>query len=478
MTFISSQFKGELFGHKMDRLTASVPKNENTARVEQAVDQLYAMTAHRPTPRSVTGRDLVLPLSSQERNVILDLTHRLTRDGDMSKADADTIINAMNQLSEGSLSGLNAFQRAWPFPEVDFGKLQGNPMFNGIVGLMSSIINKDSTTLGSRPIDCGIMPIIGCIPGPKPPITIDSVPGSIIEQPSDAVFLSTVNQLLDSAKGFFGDNPWSGALRGAINNADLSKLDTQERNELVAMLSVAVADRGVNFPEASVILDKLKMNLLEKEIQPTVPEWKVEQKEDGTGTIDIGTHTINLNENKSEIVVINKETGEKSRIWGDPHFDTNGDGKTDVDFWGTISLNLEGGTKITIQTTPYEKNNKETLSSRLVITNGDKAIEVNGLDQNKKGDLTIKTSEDGRYKDALVGDGLKLYENKKGQGWLIKDGFHMRQVNQDDMNEAKKSTTDFSPKEAVSALIAQLSKLNAASSPLANILNTMLQRLD
>jgi len=84
-----------------------------------------------------------------------------------------------------------------------------------------------------------------------------------------------------------------------------------------------------------------------------------------------------------------------------------------------MTLNLDDGTKITINTTPYSAGNGMTLSSRLTITQGDRAMIVSGLDQNKLGDLKIdQVPVGGQIIDAIQGDGADIYENPEGAGWL------------------------------------------------------------
>ena len=117
--------------------------------------------------------------------------------------------------------------------------------------------------------------------------------------------------------------------------------------------------------------------------QPPLPPpvqrpWGAIDHRDGTGSIDIGTHTIRLNEKSSEWVVTDKQTGKQTRIYGDPHVDYNNDGKTDLDFKGNLNLML-GNTRIHIQTVPA--GNGQTFSSRLTISDGQQALVVNGLSQ-------------------------------------------------------------------------------------------------
>ena len=263
-----------------------------------------------------------------------------------------------------------------------------------------------------------------------------------------------LQNMIKEVLGGVSDNAWSGALEGAFAQADLSSLSPKERTQLASMTFMAAADDVVNWPEANMILNKLNQFQANADNFP-IPYpcecpvdqlWTVEQN-GSNATIDLGDYTLTINEKRSEFILTNKETGNSSRVWGDPHFDMDNDGKTDVDFWGTMTMNLENGTKITIQTTPWKGNENMTVSSRLVITQGDKAIEVTGMDQNSVGDMEISQTNDGRFMDTVTGDGLDIYEND-GK-WMVRDGLQMREVTQEDMNTTKGNKSDFDVLESL-----------------------------
>jgi hypothetical protein len=335
-------------------------------------------------------------LSSGEMQTLLKLARQFTGDDRLSRREGATLSHLVEAYSQ---NGAGGFDGSWPFPDFNLRNAPGNALFNGLLGSLGDGIGRSLR---------------------------------------DYAFLDAADTLLDSASG---DGAWISALSGAIAHADLSKLSGGERSELLSMLGVAVADGGVNWPEARAIMNKLDGFLGSSQPsprpQPAPQEWTVTQPQNGQSTIDLGTHTLELNEHNSELWLTNKETGERSRIWGDPHFDTDGDGQTDVDFWGTITLNLEGGTKITVNTVPWNGNTEMTLSSQLVITRGEQSIVVNGLDQNSVGDMSITQGQNGRSLDALYGDGLDLYENPNGKGWLVQDGLWMREVTQADTDATK-----------------------------------------
>lgn len=151
-----------------------------------------------------------------------------------------------------------------------------------------------------------------------------------------------------------------------------------------------------------------------------VPEpqarWTASMQGENQASIDLGDgYSLQLDERNSEITITNAETGETTRIWGDPHVDI--DGKHTFDFWGTTTFTLENGTKITIDTEQWGGNPDAYVASRVTITKGDQAIVVDGISQNQIGDLAVSMSNDGRAIDALTRDGFVLEENATGAGW-------------------------------------------------------------
>ena len=119
----------------------------------------------------------------------------------------------------------------------------------------------------------------------------------------------------------------------------------------------------------------------------------------------------------NEVLIFNKKTGEDYKIWGDPH--VNIDGKHSFDFWGTTTFKLEDGTKVTIETTPWNGNKDMTLASKVNITNGDYGVQISGVDTNKVGDLKINEAAGwGQTLDWTHDDGNVLQENPAGKGFL------------------------------------------------------------
>lgn len=145
-------------------------------------------------------------------------------------------------------------------------------------------------------------------------------------------------------------------------------------------------------------------------------------------------YKISANDDNN-VIIHNKKTGEEYNIWGDPH--VNIDGKHSFDFWGTTTFNLDDGTKVTIDTTPWNGNQNATVASKVTISNGDYGVQISGVDSNIKGDLKFnETKANGWLMDAMVDDGNVIYENPVGKGFVaVDDSGHIRTVDQKYINE-------------------------------------------
>lgn len=136
----------------------------------------------------------------------------------------------------------------------------------------------------------------------------------------------------------------------------------------------------------------------------------------GKAVFENDNYRITAGDN-NEVLIFNKKTGEDYKIWGDPH--VNIDGKHSFDFWGTTTFKLEDGTKVTIETTPWNGNKDMTLASKVNITNGDYGVQISGVDTNKVGDLKINEAAGwGQTLDWTHDDGNVLQENPAGKGFL------------------------------------------------------------
>ncbi len=163
-------------------------------------------------------------------------------------------------------------------------------------------------------------------------------------------------------------------------------------------------------------------------------QWTAKMDSANTAKIDLGDgNRLEIDERSSQITIVNDNTGERTRIWGDPHVEI--DGKAAYDFWGTTTFTLENGTKITINTEQVGGNPNAYVASQVVITKGDNAIIVDGVSQNQIGDLSVTMSQDGQAIDDATRDGFTLHENASGSGWRTELG---NIATQEDLNATAK----------------------------------------
>ena len=162
---------------------------------------------------------------------------------------------------------------------------------------------------------------------------------------------------------------------------------------------------------------------------PHIPEpkanWTVQTTGQSTAKIDLGDgYHLAIDERSSQMTIVNDATGQSTRIWGDPHVDVNGQHK--FDFYGTTTFTLANGTKITINTEQWAGNPNAYVASQVVITKGQNAIIVDGISQNKIGDLSISMSNNGYAIDAAHRDGFTIHEG--GGSWQTETGHTVTQA--------------------------------------------------
>jgi hypothetical protein len=185
------------------------------------------------------------------------------------------------------------------------------------------------------------------------------------------------------------------------------------------------------------------------------------------GTVDFENENYSIKVGDTgEINVTNKQTGEAYRVWGDPHVDV--DGKHAFDFKGTTTFDLDDGTKITVETTPWKGgDNGATIASTVTIVDGqsDYAVQINGVDDNKTGDLTYNETSKGWLMDDMVDDGNVLHENPAGTGFVAVDDrgnvqtVDQKWIDQSEADLAKGGNDGANSNQELNKLIDQFAKM-------------------
>ncbi|MDY7099146.1 MAG: DUF1521 domain-containing protein [Pseudomonadota bacterium] len=203
----------------------------------------------------------------------------------------------------------------------------------------------------------------------------------------------------------------SGILGQFMNPLNAGRLAFAAMPELMALRCFTGCQQGI-LPGGCVMPPPIG---IPAPVEP-VQQWTAQTTGAGRAEVDLGDgYSLKFNERSSEIEIFNANTGEHTRIWGDPHVDV--DGKRVFDFWGTTTFTLENGTKITINTEPWGRNPNAYVASQVVITKGSNALVVDGISQNQMGDLKMTMSNNGYAVDAAHRDGFVLHENATGSSW-------------------------------------------------------------
>ena len=216
-------------------------------------------------------------------------------------------------------------------------------------------------------------------------------------------------------------------VENAMGRTDLSQLSGTQRATFLMMAGFAASDGYVSRAEANAMVD-----FLDRASGANATQWTVHQSGD-QAHVDLGNYTLDLNKADSSFVLTNKASGQETRIWGDPHFEING--QQIGTFKGPMTLNLADGTKITIYPKASTNGNGTSFTDQLVITRGSRAMDITGLDQQTDNHLSIlQSSVGGKLVDLLAPDGAEIYENSEGQGasgWFELQGLRLQPINND-----------------------------------------------
>jgi Domain of Unknown Function (DUF1521) len=133
---------------------------------------------------------------------------------------------------------------------------------------------------------------------------------------------------------------------------------------------------------------------------------------------------MSIDERESAIYVASDSTKESIRIWGAAEIQL--DGAKAARFWGTTSVILGNGAKITLETIPDTKAADIFRLDRLTVTLEERAMVITGVSSDVGGDLAVKQSNDGHNTDEDTRDGLVL-ERDTLTGWADEYGVAVTQ---------------------------------------------------
>ncbi len=120
-------------------------------------------------------------------------------------------------------------------------------------------------------------------------------------------------------------------------------------------------------------------------------------------------YSLSINELESAVFVGNSATSESVRIWGAAQLEL--DGAATARFWGTTSVVLGNGAKITLETAQDAKAADVFRLDKLTVTKDERAVVISGVSQDVGGDLTVVQSNAGWHIDEDTRDGLVIERN-------------------------------------------------------------------
>jgi Domain of Unknown Function (DUF1521) len=136
-------------------------------------------------------------------------------------------------------------------------------------------------------------------------------------------------------------------------------------------------------------------------------------------------YSLSINELESAVFVGNSGTKESVRIWGAAQIQL--DGAAASRFWGTTSVVLGNGAKITLETAQDAKVAELFRLDKMTVTKDERAVVIIGVSQETGGDLAVVQSNDGRNIDEDTRDGLVLERNTL-TGWADEYGVAVTQA--------------------------------------------------
>lgn len=123
-------------------------------------------------------------------------------------------------------------------------------------------------------------------------------------------------------------------------------------------------------------------------------------------------YSLSIDEAQSAIFIVNAKTGESILVWGAAAISL--DGAAAARFWGTTSVELPNGTKITMETVADAAVADLFRLDKLTVTQAERAMVITGIAETTLGDVVVVQSLDGEAIDAATRDGFTLVTDLTG----------------------------------------------------------------
>ncbi|WP_061134859.1 DUF1521 domain-containing protein [Caballeronia fortuita] len=147
--------------------------------------------------------------------------------------------------------------------------------------------------------------------------------------------------------------------------------------------------------------------------------WSDSGVQDGKSSIDLGDYKLAFDKSDSSMLLTNKQSGDATKIWGDPHIDLHsgaGNQQSGM-FNGPLTFSLPDSTTVAVGTEPANGNPGVSYADSVKITQGNRAYVVGGLSQQDSAPLTVQRGDASAAGPAPTG-GYQLIANPNGSGWI------------------------------------------------------------
>jgi hypothetical protein len=202
----------------------------------------------------------------------------------------------------------------------------------------------------------------------------------------------------------------------------------REAVEPLPLIADSVLSHPITAPRApvAVIPATTDVILYDKPKVSGIGGFKITGQSIGGISFDLTDgYSLSVNELESAVFVANAGTKESVRIWGAAQIEL--DGAQAARFWGTTSVVLGNGAKITLETAQDAKLANVFRLDKLTVTKDERAVVITGVSEETGGDLAVVQSNDGRNIDEDTRDGLVIERNTL-TGWADEYGVAVTQA--------------------------------------------------
>ncbi|WP_160147436.1 DUF1521 domain-containing protein [Caballeronia pedi] len=147
--------------------------------------------------------------------------------------------------------------------------------------------------------------------------------------------------------------------------------------------------------------------------------WSDSGVQGGKSSVDLGNYKLAFDKSNSSMLLTNTQSGDATKIWGDPHIDLHsgaGNQQSGM-FNGPLTFSLPDDTTVAVGTEPGNGNSGVSYADKVRITQGNRSYVVDGLSEQDSAPLTVRRGDASAAGQVPTG-GYHLIANPNGSGWI------------------------------------------------------------